>query len=43
VEQGLETGKKVKNPRYFHQVNDRKVLVVFNSAISEGLQLYSQI
>jgi hypothetical protein len=28
---------------YFHQLNGRKLLVVFNVAISEELQLYSQI
>jgi hypothetical protein len=28
---------------YFHQLNSRKLSVVLNLAVSEGLQLYSQI
>jgi hypothetical protein len=41
----LENGTKGwKAHLYFHQLNDVKLLVVFNSAIiSKGLQLYSQI
>jgi hypothetical protein len=44
VKQRFETGKKVvKHTIYLHQLSSRKLLVVFDSAISEGLQLYSQI
>ncbi len=43
VKQRLETEYKAKKHTYLHQLNGRKLLVVFNSAVSEGLQLYSQI
>jgi hypothetical protein len=36
-------GQKAEKHTYFHQLNSRKLLVVFKSAISEGLQLYRQI
>ncbi len=43
VKQRLETGRTAEKHTYFRQLKDRKLLVVFNSAISEGLQIYSQI
>jgi hypothetical protein len=43
VKQRLETGWTPRKHTYFHQLNGRKLLSVFNSAINEGLQLYSPI
>jgi hypothetical protein len=40
---GSETGQKAGKHTYFHQLNGRKLLVDLYSAISEGVQLYSQI
>ncbi len=42
VRNGIKEKKKAGKHTYFHQVNGRKLLVVY-SVISEGLQLYSQI
>ncbi len=39
----IETGWKAGKHTHFHQLNSRKLLTVFNTAKSEGLQLYSQI
>jgi hypothetical protein len=39
---GLKRYKKLKRTRYFYQLNGRDLLVIFNSAIEEGLKLYSQ-
>jgi hypothetical protein len=39
---GQKRDKELKSTRS-HQLNDRKLLAVFDSAISEGLQLHSQI
>jgi hypothetical protein len=36
---GLETVYKAGKHTNFHQLNGRKILVVFNSAIGEGLRL----
>jgi hypothetical protein len=39
-----ETGvRKAGKHTYLHQLNNRKLLAVFDSARSEGLQLYNQI
>jgi hypothetical protein len=35
--------KKAGKHTYFYQLNDRKLLVVFNMARHEGLQLHHQI
>jgi hypothetical protein len=43
VKDRLKTRSKAEEHTQFHQLNDRKLLVIFNSTISEGLQLYSQI
>jgi hypothetical protein len=42
VEQRIETRYKAEKYTLFLQLNDRKLLVVFYSASSEGIKLYSK-
>ncbi len=45
VKQKLKMGfkKKLESTPFFHQLNSRKLLVVFDLALSERLQIYNQI
>jgi hypothetical protein len=44
IEKGVrKQNKKDGNHTHFHQLNGRKRLVVFNSAVSVGLHHYGQI
>jgi hypothetical protein len=42
-ETGVRNGIKSEEHNYFHQLNGRKLFVVFISAMTEGVQLYNQV